>query len=176
MTSSELVKTFRTVLCPTLTGDQAMELISATVPVSLPAGDLVFREGEKSNGLFILLRGSADVSKQAGDGTAKVLVTLKGPTVVGEMGLITDHPRSATVRAVSDCELHLLTKTQFARMLEAERLAAYKLIAAIADVLARRVEIMDQKILALGASEATGSAPVGELAALRAKLFTEWSF
>ncbi len=61
-------------------------------------------------------------------------------------------------------------------MLDAERLAAYKLVAAIADVPARRVEMMDQKLLTLGSATAATPAPVEELAALRAKLFSEWSF
>lgn len=175
MSSSDLINIVRTVLCRTLTAEQAMELSAATVPVPVPTGGVVFREGDPSTGLFILLRGYAEVTKATPDGKARGIATITGPTVVGEMGLLTARPRSATVRAVSDCELHQLTRTQFERMIKAERMAAYKLVATIAEVLARRVEAMDQQMMGLDAPTRATS-PVADLTALREKLFTEWSF
>ena len=175
MSSSDLINTIRTVICRTLTPEQANELSAATVQVSVPMGGIVFREGDPSTSLFILLHGYAEVTKQTPDGETRGIATITGPTVVGEMSLITSRPRSATVRAVSDCELYQLTRTQFERMINAERMAAYKLVATIAEVLARRVEAMDERILGIDAST-PATAPVADLAALRDKLFTEWSF
>jgi CRP-like cAMP-binding protein len=175
VSSSDLISIIRTVLCRTLTPDQATELSAATVQVPVPTGAVLFKEGDPSTGLFILLRGDAEITKRTPDGAPRSIATITGPTVVGEMGLITARPRSATVRAVSDCEFHQLTRTQFDRMVKAERMAAFKLLGTIADVLARRVEAMDQQLA--GFAEPTKTAPpVADLAALREKLFTEWSF
>jgi CRP-like cAMP-binding protein len=175
MSSSDLISIIRTVICRTLTPEQATELSAAMLPVAVAEGDVVFREGDASTGLFVLLRGQAEVSKTTPDGTARAIATITAPTVIGEMGLITSRPRSATVRALSDCELHQLTPTQFDRMITAERMAAYKLVATIAEVLARRVETMDEKLM--GLEEPSGTPPpVADLAALREKLFTEWTF
>ena len=175
MSSSDLINIIRTVICRTLTPEQANELSAATVPVAVPTGAIVFREGDPSTGLFILLRGYAEVSKATPDGTPRAIATITGPTVVGEMGLITARPRSATVRAVSDCEFHQLTRTQFERMMNAERMAAYKLVATIAEVLARRVEAMDRQLLGMATPDRAAT-PVADLTALREKLFTEWTF
>jgi CRP-like cAMP-binding protein len=175
MTSSELVSAVRSVLCQALTVQEAGQLVQAAQPVTIPAGSVLFTEGEASTGLFLLLEGTAEVVKRSRRGGNQMIATVTAPTVIGEMGLLTDRPRSATVRAGTDCELHLLPKAAIQRLIETESLAAYKLIAAIADVLARRLELMDEKVVEL-AERHQGAAPVEELAAFGHKLFTEWMF
>ena len=95
--------------------------------------------------------------------------------MLGEMSLVTDRRHSATVRAQTDCEFRLLTKRDFLRLLEQENIAAYKLLATIAEVLARRLYRMDEKALEL-AAQRDRAAPVEELAAFKEKLFSEWTF
>ncbi len=175
MTTSELATLMRSLLCPALTNEQASELAVATVPVAVPAGGVVFREGDKSTGLLIFLRGSVEISRRTANGASHVLATVTAPTVLGEMSLITDRPRSASAQAVSDCDFHLLTKTQFRRLISGERIAAYKLVVTMVEVLAGRLDAADQKLIALGETE-RGAAPVEELTALREKLFSERSF
>jgi CRP/FNR family cyclic AMP-dependent transcriptional regulator len=175
VSNSELVNVVRSVLCRSLTAEQATELADATVPLAVLAGGTVFSEGEKSTGLLIFLRGSVEISRQTPNGRSHALATVAAPSVIGEMSLITDRPRSATVRAVSACEFYLLTKAQFRRLIAAERIAAYKLVGTIAEVLAGRLDGADQKLLALGDTDRE-AAPVEELTVLREKLFSEWSF
>jgi CRP/FNR family transcriptional regulator, cyclic AMP receptor protein len=175
MPHAELHSVIRTVLCRGLSGEQAEQLVAATVPLRAPAGAVVFTEGDKSTGLLIFLRGSAEVLKQTANGETQTLATVTAPTVLGEMGLLTDRPRTATVRTLTDCEFHLLTRTQFHRLLEHESLAAYKLVATVANVLAHRLDLMDQKVLEL-TERHHDAAPVEELDRFRHKLFTEWAF
>jgi hypothetical protein len=52
---------------------------------------------------------------------------------------------------------------------------AYKVVATIAEVLARRLWLMDEKVLDL-AAQRERSDSVEELAAFRDKLFSEWTF
>ena len=65
------------------------------------------------------------------------------------MSLITDRPSSATVVAVSECELQVLTRAQFQRLIEGDSIAAYKLVMTIAGVLAERLAKLDRKIIEL---------------------------
>lgn len=171
----ELLSVVRNVLGQGLTSEQAEQLVAATVPVHAPAGTTVFREGEKSTGLLIFVRGTAEILKQGARGDSRTIATVTAPSVIGEIGLITDRPRSASVRTQTDCEFFLLTRTQFQRLLDGESLAAYKLIATLADVLARRLDMMDQKVLELS-DRHRDVAPVEELADFRRQLFTEWTF
>lgn len=175
-TAGQVRDTIRSVLCKGLTPDQTEQIMRVLVPVHADAGHALVREGDHATGLFVLLKGRVEILKKAADGGApQPLTTIEAPTVLGEMSLITDRPHSATVQAVTDCELFLLTKAQFQRLLASESLAAYKLIAVIAEVLVARLMRLDRKVLELSAVR-EAAAPVEELAAFKHKLFSEWSF
>ncbi len=174
MTSSEAAKIVRSVLCRGLTFEQADQIIKAMVPVTAEPGTVVLREGERSQGLLVLLDGSAEVVKQGRDGGEVLIASVEAPTVLGEMSLITERPYSATVRALTACEFHLLTRSQFDRLIKSESLAAYKVVATLADVIAWRLGRMDEKFVELS-RQGAGVAPVEELAVFKHKLFTEWN-
>jgi CRP-like cAMP-binding protein len=195
MQRDDVVRIIRSA-CKSLTAAQATEIAAATVPVGVPAGGFAFRQGDRSDGVLILVRGSVEIVREAADGSQHTLATVNAPTVLGEMGLITDRPRSANGRAVTACEFYLLTRKDLKRMLDDESLAAFKLVGMLAEVMASRLEAADAKLLELtvnaetaarevaaaAAAAATAKAaapattPVAELTALRQKLFGEWSF
>ncbi len=171
MTASEASKVVRGVLCRGLSYEQTEQILKAMVPVKAEAGLAVFREGERPQGLMVLLEGTVEIIKA---GSLEILATIDAPTVLGEISLLTEGPHTASVRAKTACEFSLLTATQFRRLLREESVAAYKVIAILAEVLARRLHRMDEKFVEV--SRKSGSAPVEELAAFKQKLFTEWSF
>jgi CRP-like cAMP-binding protein len=170
MTPSETTKVIRGVLCRGLSYEQTEQILKAMVPVRTEAGHAVVREGERPQGLMVLLEGTVEVLKKG----SEPLATIDAPTVLGEISLLTEGPHTATVRAKTACEFSLLTTTQFHRLLREESLAAYKVIAILAEVLARRLTRMDEKFVEV--SRQTPSAHVEELTAFKEKLFTEWSF
>lgn len=175
MAAQDLVQTVCTVLCKTLTPSQAEEILAATQPRAVPAGNIVFREGEEGTGLLLLLKGSVEVIKQGPNGLTQQLATVDAPSVLGEMSLVSERRHSATVRATTDCEFRVLAREDFLRLLERDNLAAHKLIGAIAEVLARRLRRMNDLTLELlGRTDAPP--PVEELARFKQKLFSEWSF
>lgn len=67
---------------------------------AVPAGRDVFRAGEPGNVMYVLISGTADVT------IGNVVVERAEPgALLGEMALVEDAPRTATVTAVSDCRL-----------------------------------------------------------------------
>ena len=171
MTPSESSKIIRGVLCRGLSHEQAEQILKAMVPVTAETGLVVFKEGERPQGLMVLVEGTVEVFK---DGSKEVLATIAAPTVLGEISLLTEGPHTASVRAKTACDFSLLTTTQFHRLLREESLAAYKVIAILAEVLARRLHRMDEKFVEV--SRRGASSHVEELSAFKQKLFTEWSF
>jgi CRP-like cAMP-binding protein len=156
VTRTEAAKIVRSVLCRTLTLEQTDQILKAMVPVAAEPGTAVVREGERGRGLLVLLEGSVEVRKQDRHGGDVAIAVIEAPTVLGEMNLLTDRPHSATVRAVTSCEFQLLTRSQFSRLLGNESLAAYKVVAALAEVIARRLDRMDEKFVELAGQ---GDAP-----------------
>jgi CRP-like cAMP-binding protein len=173
VTNSEAAKLVRTVLCRGMTFEQTEQILKAMVPVSVEPGAVLYEEGDKAKGLFVLLAGGVEILRRQPEGSDQRIATVEAPTVVGEMSLITDRPHSATVRALSACDGRLLTRSQFERLLQADSLAAYKVVLILADVIARRLTKMDEKVLEL--TRAGSTTRVAEIAAYNQKLINEWS-
>lgn len=79
-------------------------------------GEIVIKEGSRDTSAFIILSGSAQVVKNSREGDV-VVASLEEGQVFGEMGLIEDRPRSATVRAVGELKTRIITRDQFNELL-----------------------------------------------------------
>jgi CRP-like cAMP-binding protein len=174
--SREVATTIRSILCRRLSPEEAAGLVAAMVPRKVPAGGAICREGDETAGLMILFRGSAEISKRGRESaTPQRVATVEAPTVLGEVSLLLPRGKyTATIRASSDCELWVLPKTDFVQMLDREDVAVFKLVATLAEVLARRLVLMDGKMLEL-ARRSDPAAAVEEFATFRQKLALEWS-
>lgn len=97
----------------------------------------VFREGAPGDAWYVLFEGECDVLKDAGDGE-KPIAHLGPRACFGEMAILDGSPRSATVRASSECTAFRFPRSEFTKLLDANNLAAYKLIYQMALVLVSR--------------------------------------
>jgi CRP/FNR family transcriptional regulator, cyclic AMP receptor protein len=132
-----------------VTSQQIEQLAQASVGQKVAAGHALMNEGDRPSGLVFLLQGGVEILKHGPDGQRQSLAKIDAPTLLGEMSLITDRPTSATVMAVTECELQLLTKPQFQRLIAGDSIAAYKLVMTIAGVLAERLAKLDRKVIEL---------------------------
>ena len=76
--------------------------------VKVAAGDALFREGEEGHLMFVLATGSAEVIVNN-----RVVEELQHGNIVGELGIVSPGPRSATVIATSDCEFVAVDEKRF---------------------------------------------------------------
>lgn len=72
-------------------------------------GDVIFREGDLGDNMYIIQSGAIEISRQR-DGVKHVLAILESGNFFGEMALIDSRPRSATSTAISQSRLLLLTR------------------------------------------------------------------
>jgi len=77
----------------------------------VPAGTELAREGEPGQAVSIVVAGRVVITKRAGDGTAVTLATLGEGQVFGEMALVTESPRVATVVADTQVDLFELPRS-----------------------------------------------------------------
>ena len=75
-------------------------------------GQILFREGDPSDGVFRLSSGTVDVFREL-DGEPILLGKVGAGQFIGEMGVVENRPRSATARAATAVEVEILTPTEF---------------------------------------------------------------
>lgn len=84
-------------------------LIGPQVPTkSFKADDIIFKEGDSASELYVIRNGRVGI--QSGN---RLLDTLDGNTIFGEMALVDGAPRSATAVAVTDVTLVPVSEKQF---------------------------------------------------------------
>jgi EmrB/QacA subfamily drug resistance transporter len=93
--------------------DETLERIAARAkPVRLQAGEWLFRQGDPAGGVFVVVSGRLDVVLDEG-GETQLLRVLGPESVVGELALLADSERSASIRARRDSALLELTRDEF---------------------------------------------------------------
>lgn len=79
-----------------------------TAKISIQAGQALFREGDEGNQMFILETGTAEVLIHN-----RVVEILEHGSIVGEVGLVSPGPHSASVIAKTDCEFVAVDEKRF---------------------------------------------------------------
>ena len=105
-------------------------------------GEILFKEGDPADGVFRLIRGTVDVLREF-DANPILLGTVGAGQFIGEMGVIENRRRSATVRAASEVEVEILTPTEFLDQIASSPRTARELI----ERLSQRLREADDRIV-----------------------------
>lgn len=77
--------------------------------ITVDAGEFLLREGDESNQLYFLNEGTMAVIKRKGDKENQIGTIYSGE-LVGEMSFLDNEPRSASVKAITDCQLTVIPR------------------------------------------------------------------
>ena len=105
-------------------------------------GQVLFREGDRADGVFRLLSGAVDILREL-DGDPILLGRVGAGQFIGEMGVVENRTRSATARAASEVEVEMLTPTEFLDHIAGSPGAARELI----QRLSQRLREADDRIV-----------------------------
>ena len=111
-----------------LTKKELTEVARATDELTVPAGTVLCREGSLGSEFFVVVDGTADVTK---DGT--VLATRSAGDFFGEIALIATTKRTATVTATTELRCFVLTSRAFRAVLDDNRSVERKVTQALAE-------------------------------------------
>lgn len=116
--------------------DEELRLLLPGVTVlKFGAGEVIVREGDQGDSLYLIRSGTVEVLATAGDGKQVHIRDLQRPTFFGEIALMTGEPRNATIRARTDAELLELSREGFTELFKAHPEAA----AQIGEIIALRM-------------------------------------
>jgi len=94
-------------------------------------GDLIFQEGDIGEEIFIHYSGAVSAYGAQSDGNIRWLFNINQGEFFGEMSIISDEPRSVTVKAASDSVLIIFKKDEFFKIISQRPMTGYKILRAI---------------------------------------------
>ncbi len=110
-----------------LSDEDLIEICSTVSEMLLPKGEMLFAEGDKGDKAYIIKEGQLEIIKQAGG--REMLLAVRGESsVIGELALLEEGPRSATVRARVPTTLIIIPKDTLDDLLDASPSAARALL------------------------------------------------
>ncbi len=110
--------------------------------IEVPKKSVVVQEGEPGEALYIILEGSVKISQFSNDGREIVLSLLGEGAFFGEMSLLDDQPRSATVMTMEDCQLAQIKRADFVELLATHPNIALKVLAEVVARLRRTSQLL----------------------------------
>lgn len=101
-------------------------------PAKFEPGEVIFSEGDKGDKMYVIRSGEVEVER---DG--KIVETLSGGGIFGEMALIDGSPRAATACAKTACEVAPITEKTFLFLVHETPFFAIAVMRSLADRLRR---------------------------------------
>lgn len=123
-----------------------------TDTVRFKKGATIIHEGTTGSNAYLILSGSVEVYKKVGDEKLVLSRLVKG-NIFGEMSLVDDKPRSATIVALEDTEVRILSRERFESMLEQNPRAVIPLLKQVF----QRVRYLNQMVTAFCGQASTGT-------------------
>ena len=132
VTSAETVALLRRVpMFSALTDDELAEIAIVTVPRHFAAGEFVFREGDSSDTCYVVHSGRVRAIRTHTDGRTLTLSAFGAGEVFGELAVLEDERRSATIEALEDTEAVAILGGDMRRLLAAHPEIAISLLGAL---------------------------------------------
>ncbi len=123
-----------------LTDDEIRDVSEICKYQTVPAGEIIFSEGDSGNVMFIVIRGAVRIHTRITENVDKTLVTLRKGGLFGEMAVISEEQRTATAKAIEETELISIGQEDFRSLLDRKPAVGKKLLEFIVKVLAGRLK------------------------------------
>jgi serine/threonine protein phosphatase PrpC/CRP-like cAMP-binding protein len=118
-----------------LSDPELVRLFAKFKAVERSPGEIVIREGDDTDSMFVIVEGDVQIERGG-----KVVATLNRGAHFGEMGLLNQRPRSATVTVTSPTQILVLERRAFNEVLREDTGLAAKLLYKLAQILSLRLD------------------------------------
>ena len=126
-----------------LTEDQLNSLSPFTYRKQFDPGELIVEEGHTGNGMYLIVSGDVEAIKGLGTERQQVVNKLGAGEVFGEMALLGEWPRTATVRAVDNVECLGIDRWVFLAQLERQPKVGIRML----HILAQKLRDSDARLV-----------------------------
>jgi CRP/FNR family cyclic AMP-dependent transcriptional regulator len=159
-----------------LDDEEREELEDLLEPSIFEPGETIFEEGGPEERLYVISSGTVEVHKKVLPGRRQHLATIEAPTVVGEMGLLTEPRAAASVEARTPIEAYGIDRDRFLEMLDEDSPAACKVVHEIGHTLAGRMARTDEAIADIIGRLEGDEDETTDFEIFQDRLIREWTF
>jgi SulP family sulfate permease len=128
---------------------EASALMHYCERVEVDAGETIVRAGDLAESMHFILDGRVGVMVAADDGRPTRVRSLGRYTTIGEMGLVSQTRRSATIQAEVASVLYVLNTHQFEALRDADPALSHKLLTYFVSIMAERLSFANRTIAVL---------------------------
>ena len=139
-------------LFATMDADETRTLFESMQQIELSRGDVLFREGEPGDRLYVIASGKIKLGRRSNDGRENLLSILGPGEMFGELSLFDPGPRTATASSVADSVIYELGHDQLVEWIEKHPSVAKHLL----NALARRLRSTNETLADLVFSDVPG--------------------
>lgn len=142
-----------------LTVEQISEVLKIANIVNFSEGDVIMKEGDIGDTMYVILDGTVEVVKslimqgieEEVKGKNKVFTRLneKQHAVFGEIALLEEFKRTATIIALTKCSLYEFRKDDFLRLTENDQNIGYRIVLNLARIVSARLRKADEDTIKL---------------------------
>ena len=129
--------------------NDAAELIRRCQRLEVGAGETIVQAGDPADSMHFILDGRVGIMIPADDARTTRVRSLGRYTTIGEMGLVSQTPRSATIQAEVDSVLYVLNTHQFDAIKQEDPALSHKLLTYFVSVMAERLTFANRTIAVL---------------------------
>jgi len=143
----ENIEFFQGMTMPELT-----ELAGMMKIVKVKKNSIIINQGDLSRSLFVIIQGRLKVSATDKEGNQTIFTFMNDGDFFGELSLLDEAPRSATVSSVEDCTVLNLDHVMFKNFMDSHPAACWPLFKSLTS----RIRSMDEKICLLTSKDIHG--------------------
>ena len=129
-----------------LPADRLRRVADIATHRDLPAGAIIFGEGEQGDEMYVVVAGKVRISKQVPGVGEEALDILEPGSHFGEMAMVDDAPRSADAIAHTACALAVLRRDELEKLMFVDKDLAYDVLWTFVRTLTARLREMNDKI------------------------------
>jgi len=126
-----------------LTRRQKLKVFSILHTRHFVGGEIVFRKGDPGVGMYVIRDGGVDIYNEFPNMTKSKILDLGSGDFFGEMSLLNDSPRSATVVATRESTLLGLFRHDLLGLMDSDPALGVKLVYRISQIVCERLRLMN---------------------------------
>lgn len=122
-----------------------VKFVNELESIDLNQGQVLFSQGDTSDSLYILVSGKLLASLNTPRGDVKIIGVIDPGETVGELGAISNQPRTLTIRAIEDCKLFKLSKDKFKELAQNYPELLYEMVNFLVSRSQQLIQLLSEK-------------------------------